>query len=68
MSSQRLVSFLAALVFLAIAAVALYRLLFWFPIDIAGHAIGQTASFFVFAACAALSLIMFRGAIAKAQD
>jgi hypothetical protein len=68
MSSHRLVSVLAALVFLAIAAVALYRLLFWFPIDIGGHAIGQTASFFTFAAFAALSLIMFRGAIARARD
>lgn len=65
MSSQRLVSLVGALVFLAIAAVALYRLLFWFPIDIAGHMIGQTASFFTFAACAALSLIMFRGAMAR---
>jgi hypothetical protein len=59
---SRIGSLLAALVFLALAAVALYRLLFYFPITIGGHAIGQTASFFAFAAFAALTLIMFRSA------
>ena len=58
---SRMVSLLGGLVFLAIAAVALYRLLFWFPISIGGHEIGQTASFFTFAACAALALMFFRG-------
>lgn len=57
---SRFGSLLAALVFLAIAAIALYRLLFFFPISIGGHEIGQTASFFAFAAFAALTLIMFR--------
>lgn len=61
MTSQRLASLVAALVFLAIAALALYRLLFWFPISVGGHEIGQTASFFTLAACAALSMIFFRG-------
>jgi hypothetical protein len=59
---SRIGSLLAALVFLALAAVALYRLLFYFPITIGGHAIGQTASFFAFAAFAALTHIMFRSA------
>jgi hypothetical protein len=59
---SRIGSFLGALVFLALAAVSLYRLLFYFPITVGGHAIGQTASFFAFAAFAALTLIMFRGA------
>jgi hypothetical protein len=57
---SRFGSLLAALVFLAIAAIALYRLLFFFPISIGGHEIGQTASFFAFVAFAALTLIMFR--------
>lgn len=50
------------LVFLALALVSLYRLLFWFPITIGGAAVGQTASFFAFVIFAALTLIMFRGA------
>jgi hypothetical protein len=58
---NRLFSILAALVFLAIAAVALYRLLYWFPVSIGGHEIGQSASFLTFAACAALSIMLFRG-------
>ena len=66
MSSNRLITFVAALIFLALACVALYRLLFWFPIEIGGHAIGQTASFFAFAIFAALTLVMLRGA--KAND
>ena len=47
---SRIGSLLGALVFLVLAAVALYRLLFYFPITVGGHAIGQTASFFAFAA------------------
>ena len=58
---SRIVSLLGGLVFLAVAAVALYRLLFWFPISIGGHEIGQTASFLTFAASAALALMFFRG-------
>jgi hypothetical protein len=59
---SRIGSLLGALVFLVLAAVALYRLLFFFPITVGGHAIGQTASFFAFAVFAALTLIMIRGA------
>jgi len=62
MLSQKPLAYAAALVFLILAAVALYRLLFWFPITIGGAHVGQTASFFTFAICAALSLILFRGA------
>ena len=46
---------------LAIAALALYRLLAGFPITIGGVEIGQTSSFFVFVVCAALALMLFRG-------
>jgi len=62
MSSNKLVTFVAALVFLLLACVALYRLLFWFPIEIGGHAIGQTASFFAFVIFAALTLVLIRAA------
>jgi hypothetical protein len=57
---------LAAIVFLAIAALALYRLLAGFPITVGGVEIGQTSSFFAFVIFAALSLILFRGG--KATD
>ena len=62
MSSNKLAAVTGALVFLILALVSLYRLLFWFPITIAGAQVGQTASFFAFVICIALSLIMFRGA------
>ena len=65
---QRFVSFVGALAFLAVALVALYRLLFYFPITIGGHQVGQTVSFLGFAACAALSLIFFRGALTRDRD
>ena len=61
MSSSRLANIAAGLVFLAIAAVALYRLLFYFPITIGGVYVGQVASFFAFVVCAALALILFVG-------
>lgn len=62
MSTYRLAAFLGATVFLAIAAAALYRLLVGFNITLGGLEVGQTSTFFVFVACAALSLILFRGA------
>jgi len=58
--SSKLLLFVAALVCLAVAAVSLYRLIFWFPLTIAGTAVGQVASFFAFVIFAALSLILFR--------
>ncbi len=63
MTSNKLANFAGAFVFLILAVVSLYRLLFWFPITIAGAQVGQTASFFAFVICIALSLIMFRGAM-----
>ena len=48
MSGNRAVNLIAALLFLIVAAVALYRLLVFFPITIGGHEVGQTSSFFVF--------------------
>ena len=61
MSSHRLATIVGALAFLAIAALALYRLLAGFPIMIGGVEIGQTSSFLVFVICIALSLMLFRG-------
>ncbi len=63
MSSNKFASIVGALVFLALAAGALYRLLVGFPIVIGGMHVGQTASFFALVAFAALSLILFRGAM-----
>jgi len=61
MPSNKIGSLLGALVFLAIAALALYRLLVGFPISIGGQEIGQTTTFFVLVICLALSLMLFRG-------
>jgi|KBSMisStandDraft_5_1062788.scaffolds.fasta_scaffold718996_1 predicted membrane channel-forming protein YqfA (hemolysin III family) len=65
MSGNRAVNLIAALLFLILAAVALYRLLVFFPITIGGHEVGQTSSFFVFVMSAAMCLILFRGARAS---
>ena len=61
MPSNKIGSLLGALIFLAIAALALYRLLVGFPISIGGAEIGQTTTFFVLVICLALSLMLFRG-------
>ena len=61
MFSSRLSSFVGGSVFLLVALVALYRLLFWFPITIAGERVGQVPSFFAFVICTALSIISFQG-------
>jgi len=55
-------SMIGALIFLAIAALALYRLMVGFPITIGSLQVGQTSTFFVFVVFAALSIMMFRGA------
>ena len=65
MNSQRLVSLVGAIVFLIIAAISLYRLLFYFEIMIGSHRIGQVATFFALVISIAISMIMFRGAFAK---
>jgi len=58
---NRAATMIGALVFLAIAAAALYRLLFGFEITLGGMQVGQTSTFFVFVASAALFLISLRG-------
>lgn len=59
MSGNRLATIIGGIVFLILAGASLYRLLVGFPITIGGAYIGQTASFFAFAICAALSLMFF---------
>ena len=62
MSSRRVASLIGALVFLALAGCALYRLMVGYPMEIGGMHIGQTMSFLALVAFAAISLILFRGA------
>jgi hypothetical protein len=62
MFTHKLVAITGGLVFLVIALVALYRLLFWFPITIGGEPVGQVASFFTLVIFAALSFALFTGA------
>lgn len=60
MPSNKIGSLLGALVFLAVAALALYRLLVGFPISIGGEELGQTSTFFVLVICLALSMMLFK--------
>ena len=62
---SKLGSLLGGIIFLVLAAVSLYRLLFWFPIDIGGAHVGQVASFFAFVICAVLALILLRQGLAR---
>lgn len=66
MSMQRTASLLAAVIFLALAALALYRLMVGFRITIGNVEVGHTSTFFAFVIFSALTLIMLRGA--KASD
>jgi hypothetical protein len=59
MGSRKLVILAAALVFLLVAAGALYRLLIGFPISIGGEEVGQTTTFFVLVISIALSMMLF---------
>jgi len=61
MSSNRLASLAGGIVFLVVAGVCLYRLLYWFPITIGGQQVGQAATFLALAISAALCLVFFRG-------
>lgn len=61
MSSNRLASLAGGIVFLVVAGICLYRLLYWFPITIGGQQVGQAATFLALAISAALCLVFFRG-------
>jgi hypothetical protein len=60
MFRNKLSALAGAVVFLLIALVALYRLLFWFPITVGGQTVGQTVSFFIFVVFIALAMIAFK--------
>jgi len=61
MSGHRLVTLIAAGLFLLLACASLYRFLVGFPVTIAGESVGQTATFFVLVISVALSIMLFRG-------
>lgn len=63
MSSNRTFTLIGALAFAALALGSLYRLLVGFPITVGGQQIGQTTSFFAFAICTALCLMLFKSAL-----
>ena len=60
MSSNRLANLAGGIVFLVVAGICLYRLLYWFPITIGGQQVGQAATFLALAISAALCLVFFR--------
>lgn len=61
MTSNKLTAYVGALVFLILAGLCLYRLLFGFEITIGGMMIGNTISFFGLVVFVALALMLFRG-------
>lgn len=61
MFNSRSAALIGGFVFLIISLGALYRLLFPFPIVIAGIEVHGVASFLVFVVFAALSLVSFQG-------
>ena len=61
MTNRSPFALIAALLLLALAAVALYRLIFYFEITIGDTHVGQTSTFFVFVICAGLSLALLKG-------
>lgn len=58
-ATRKLVLSLAALIFLLVALLGLYRLLVWFPISIGGVETGQVGSLFAIVIGAGLSLMLF---------
>lgn len=58
---SKLASLTGGIIFLIVAGICLYRLLFWFPITIGGQQVGQAATFLALAISAALCLVFFRG-------
>ena len=63
--SNKVSNILAAFIFFAGACAGFYRLMFGFPIVISGVPVGQTASFFTFVICIALSIIFLRAALVR---
>lgn len=64
--SNKAPNFLAALIFLIVACLGFYRLMFGFPISVGGVHIGHTASFFTFVVFAALGAFFLKKGLARA--
>jgi hypothetical protein len=64
--SNRVLMFIAGVVFAIASAAGLYRLMVGFPIVIAGVPLGQTSSFFAFVISAVLSFLFFKAAMVRA--
>jgi hypothetical protein len=62
---NRYAALTGGIVFLAVTALALYRLMVGFQISIGGAEIGQTTTFFALVAGAALTLMFFRAALSR---
>lgn len=63
---SRLANLIGGVIFLIVAGVSLYRLLYWFPITIGGQQVGQAATFLVLAISAALCMVFLRaGMVSK---
>jgi uncharacterized membrane protein YdjX (TVP38/TMEM64 family) len=60
MAGRKLFTLIGAAIFLLLAGLNLYRLLVGFPITIGGYSVGATMSFFLMAAFAAISMMLFR--------
>jgi high-affinity Fe2+/Pb2+ permease len=67
MSSNRLASLAGGIIFLVLAGLCLYRLLYWFPITIGGQQVGQAATFLALAISAALCMVFLRGSRASRE-
>ena len=59
MGTRKVVLSAAAIIFLLVAAAALYRLLVGFSLSIGNQEIGQAATFFVLAISLALTMMLF---------
>jgi putative Ca2+/H+ antiporter (TMEM165/GDT1 family) len=62
MTRYRMFTLIGAVVFFLLAALNLWRIMVGFPIAIGGVMIGNTVSFFAFAAFVALGVMMLREA------
>lgn len=61
MSSHRIATLIGGIIFLIMAGLALFRLLFGFGLVIGGITPGATSTFFAFVISAALALMLLRG-------
>lgn len=62
---NRVATVSGGIIFLIVAALALYRLLVGFRITIGDMEVGQTSTFIVLVVCTAMSLMLFRHAAVR---